>query len=117
VTGVQETLLPPAFAELEPFVAHWAGETTEARRAARCSLEMDGIRAFYDAMVPRAEEALAWLERVPMSDLQAEDRRLLALVLALAQAHVAVELHRAPLAPGTPWPNSIRIKSGLPVLG
>lgn len=117
MTGVQESLLPPQFAELEPFVACWAGDTTEARRAARCSLRMDEIRAFYDAIVPRAEEALVHLESRPMNDLAAQDRRLLALVLAMAQAHIAVELHRAPIAPGTPWPNSIRIKSGLPVLG
>lgn len=117
MSAASECLLPPAFAELEPFVAHWARETTEARRTARCSLEMDDIRAFYDAMVPRAEEALVHLEGRPLDALAGEDRRLLALVLALAQAHVAVEIHKAPRAPGTPWPNSIRIKSGLPVLG
>lgn len=112
-----ENRLPRGFEELEPFVDHWGGETTQARLNARCSLEMDAIREFYDAMVSRAEEALAYLEKLPMDDLPPEARRLLALVLALAQAHVAVEIHGAPRAPNTPWPNSIRITSGLPVLG
>lgn len=117
MTSLPEPLLPPEFAELEPFVPHWACETTEARMAARCSLDMAQIWQFYDAMVPRVEDALAFLERFPLDSLPTEARRLLALVLALAQAHIAVEIHKAPRAPGTPWPNSIRIQSGLPLLG
>lgn len=112
-----EARLPAGFEDLDRFVDHWAGETTQSRLEARSSVEMPVIRSFYDAMVPRAEEALVHLEQFPMNDLPAQERTLLALVLALAQAHIAVEVHGAARAPNTPWPNSIRIKNGLPVLG
>ncbi len=109
--------LPAGFEDLDRFVDHWGGETTQLRLKARSSVEMPEIRAFYDAMVPRAEEALVHLEQYPMHEMPAEARRLMALVLALAQAHVAVEIFGAARAPNTPWPNSIRITTGLPLLG
>lgn len=117
MTEVIDCGLPRGFEDLEGFVDHWAGATTSARLAARCALDMPEIRRFYDAMVPRAEDALAYLEILPMSNLPDDAKRLLALVLALAQAHIAVEIHGAPRAPNTPWPNSIRVTAGLPLLG
>lgn len=110
-------LLPEGFSELEPFVESWGRHTTRERLAARCERSMDEIRQFYDAMTARAEEALACVDRFPLDDLPEDVRNLMALVLGLAQAHVAVEIHGRPRAPGTPWPNSIRIARGLPILG
>lgn len=109
--------LPLAFAELEPFVAIWGHETTQARLNARCSQSMPEIRAFYDRMVERAEEAMAYVDQFPLNQLPEDASRLMSLVLALAQAHVAIEIHGQPRAPGTPWPNTMRIAQGLPVLG
>jgi len=115
--SIVSSSLPVGFDSLERFVPQWAKDTTQERLEVRCSLEMDEIREFYDAMTARAEEALAYLEQFPVDSMPDSGRRLLALVLALAQAHVAVEIHKAARAPNTPWPNSIRIKRGLPLLG
>jgi hypothetical protein len=109
--------LPAGFEELECFVDHWGGHTTQERMSARCSVEMPEIRQFYDAMTERAEDALVHLEQFPMDAMPPDALQLLALVLALAQAHIAVEVHGAARAPNTPWPNSIRLTSGLPLLG
>lgn len=117
MSDLQKQYLPAGFEDLERFVDHWGRDTTQERLTARCSVEMPEIEEFYDAMVPRAEDALQHLEKFPMEELEAPERRLLSLVLALAQAHIAVEIHGQARAPNTPWPNSIRIKSGLPVLG
>ncbi len=109
--------LPQAFAELEPFVDSWGSHTTAGRLAARCERSMDEIRVFYEAMCARAEEAIGYVDGFEMADLPDDARNLMALVLGLAQAHVAIEIHGQPRAPGTPWPNSIRIARGLPFLG
>lgn len=109
--------LPAGFEELECFVDHWGGDTAQKRMDARCSVDMSQIRTFYDAMVERAEDALVYLEQFPIDDMPPDALQLLALVLALAQAHIAVEIHGAARAPNTPWPNSIRFTSGLPLLG
>jgi len=107
-----ENRLPPGFTDLEPYVAFWAGETTTARWRARCTASMDEIRAFYDAALSRGEDALAYLEAFPIDALTPEAARLMRLVLALAQAAMAVEIHGQPRAPGTPWPNSLSIERG-----
>lgn len=109
--------LPDGFGDLEPFLDSWGRHTTRERLAARCERSMDEIRAFYDAMTARAEAALVHIDGFPLGDMPEQERNLLALVLGLAQAHIAVEIHRQPRAPGTPWPNSIEIVRGLALLG
>lgn len=106
-------LLPAGFEDLLPFVAYWAGDTTEQRMNARAGASMETIRAFYDAMTARAEEALQYVERFPLQQLPDDAARLFKLVLALGQAHIAVEIHGRPRAPGTPFPNSLRIARGM----
>ena len=103
-------LLPPGFASLEPFVAYWARETTVDRLAARNEASMEEIRAFYDAMVENAEAAFAHIEAIGIEALPEDAARLARLLLALAQAAMAVEIHRAPRAPGTPWPYDIALE-------
>jgi hypothetical protein len=109
--------LPPGFEALEPFVLHWAIGTTEGRLRARAEASMDEIRAFYDAMVPLADAAMNHVDAYGLADLSPERTCLATLVLSLAQAAVAVEIHGAPRAPGTPYPNSLRVLRGAPPLG
>jgi hypothetical protein len=113
----QDQRLPAGFEELEPFVAFWAGKTSQARMNARCSSSMEDIQRFYNAMTPRTEEALCYIEQFPIDAIPEDANRLLCLVLALAQAHISVEVHGTARAPNTPWPNAIRIVHGLPLLG
>lgn len=105
-------LLPPGFEDLVPFVDYWAGETTQERIHARATASMETIRAFYDAMTERAEAALQYVEQFPLNQMPEDAARLYRLVLALGQAHVAVEIHGQPRAPGTPYPTGIRILRG-----
>ncbi len=101
--------LPEGFEELEPFVAYWAGESTADRMAARCEADMDDIQAFYDAMIARGEDAMRLIGEHPLHDLPADVATLTRLLLALAQASIAVELHGQPRAPDVPYPNSMRM--------
>lgn len=105
-------VLPAGFADLEPFAAYWAQPTVAERIAARCNAPMADIRAFYDAAQPRLEAMLAHLDGADVAALAPADERLMLLALALVQAAVAVEINRAPIRPGTPWPNTIRVVAG-----
>lgn len=106
------SVLPAGFEALAPFVAYWARDTTDARLAARCEASMADIQAFYDTMLPLAEPAIALIDTAPLHDLPPPLATLAKLVLALAQAAVAVEMHGQPCSPGTPWPNSVRVPGG-----
>ncbi len=85
--------LPPAFADLEPFVADWALGTEDQRSARRWACGPDDFQAFYDAMRPRMDEVLAHLDQYALDDMPADARDLFRLGLAFAEMAHHVELY------------------------
>lgn len=94
-------LLPPEFSDLEPLVAEWCLDSEPERYAKRLSSTMDEIQAFYDAMFPRAEAAIQYLEKFPLDDLPEDAFRLLKLLYSLILMSFAVEIWRQPYIPDT----------------
>jgi hypothetical protein len=97
-------LLPPGFAALECFVEDWVLPDAAARMTKRQASRIEDIKAFYDAMLPMGEEALAWLRDFDLGTLPPEGERLLKLMLALAEVAPAVE-----------WYGDPRVYDGFPV--
>lgn len=96
-----EPLLPPAFSDLEPWLADWCLDSEPQRYAKRLSSTMKEIQAFYDAIFPRAEEAIQYLERFPLDDLPEDAHRLLKLLYSLVVMSFAVEIWKQPYIPDT----------------
>ena len=96
-----DTLLPPEFSDLEPFAKAWCLANEPERYAKRLSSTMDEIQAFYDAIFPRAEAAIVYLEKFPLHDLPADAHRLLQLLYSLILVSFAVEIWRQPYIPDT----------------
>ena len=94
-----QSLLPPEFADLEPFAADWCLPTERERFAKRMSTSMDEIQAFYDAFFPRAEEAIAYCDQFPLDELPEDAERLLQLLYSLVMASFPVEAWRQPHVP------------------
>lgn len=90
--------LPAAFAELEPFAA-WAMPTERERYARRVDATMAELQEFYDAAFPRFEEALDYLDGLPLDDLPPDAQQLLRLYLALVTVSFPVEVWRQPRVP------------------
>lgn len=105
-------LLPPGFEDLTPFVAYWVHETNDARRQARSTARMEDIQVFYDAVVARAEEGIAYLEAFELARMPADAERLFKLLLAMNHAAIAVEMHGQPRAHDSTWPSAVRITQG-----
>ena len=95
------TILPPEFADLEPFAKEWCLASEPERYAKRLASTMDEIQAFYDAIFPRAEEAITYLNAFPLDDLPADAHRLLQLLYSLILVSFAVEIWRQPYIPDT----------------
>ena len=91
-------ILPPDFADLEPFAA-WAIPTERARYAKRLASTMDELQAFYDAALPRLEDAMTYLEQFPADDLPDDALRLLRLFCSLTTVSFPVEVWRQPRVP------------------
>jgi hypothetical protein len=93
---MSEPLLPEPFRDLEPFASAW-GLTTEAERSRqRRASTMEEIQMFYDAMLPRMEATLDYLNRFPLDAMPPAAQRLLNLTLSLAEVAPAVELFKQP---------------------
>lgn len=107
-----EPILPAGFEELESFVKQWARDDFQTRWNVRSEAQMSQIRAFYDAMLPRAEEALALVQPLGLDQLSGPEARLYRLVLALAHVAMAVEVHGTPRARYSPYPHTIRVAEG-----
>jgi hypothetical protein len=94
-------LLPKEFSDLEPWVAEWCLDSEPERYAKRKSSTMDEIQAFYDAVFPRAEAAIQYLDKLPIDDLPEDAWRLLKLLYSLILMSYAVEVWKQPTIPDT----------------
>ena len=86
--------LPQAFSEIEPYVADWALATRAERYAARLDRPFDELVAFYDAIAPRAEEAIAYLDGRDINALSDEATRLLHLLYSMILVSYAVNVFK-----------------------
>ena len=91
--------LPPAFEDLLPY-SSWALETERERNDRRLASNFIEIKDFYDAFVPRAEAAIAYLDGIGLDALAGPDRNLFNLLMALAEVTPAVEYYQGPVVAG-----------------
>jgi len=92
-------LLPDEFADLEPFAADWALPSERERFAKRLASSMEQMQAFYDATFPRAQAALAYLDRLELQKLPERAQNLLLLLYSLVMVSFPVEVWKQPHVP------------------
>ena len=86
-----ESTWPEEFRDLERF-ADWCYETEPERSAKRQASSFEELQTLYDAVLPRLEAILAYLDKVPLDEIAERDRPLLQLTWALAEVAPAIEL-------------------------
>src|SRR5271157_4308254 len=96
---MSEVTLPDRFRDLEPIARVWALRTEAERHGRRLASTIEELRAFYDALIPRIDDMLAYLSEFPLESLAPEGDRLLRLTFALAEIGPAVELYGQPEVP------------------
>ncbi|AKS36185.1 hypothetical protein [Mycolicibacterium goodii] len=96
--------LPAEFADLEPF-SDWCLASEPDRYAKRLASTMTEIQAFYDAITPRAEEAIAYCDKFPLDDLPEDVLNLLRLLYSMVTVSFPVECWKQPRVPdsGATW--------------
>ena len=90
-------MLPPEFADLEPFAETWCLATEPERWERRLATSLEDMRAFHEAAFPRAEAAIAHCDRFDLDALPPEVEHLLQLLHSLALVSYAVEVWGQPL--------------------
>jgi len=91
--------LPAGFESVEPLVAAWVLPDSNARAAKRQGSTLVELQSFYDAMLPIARPAVAYLRDHTLEDLPPEGSRLLKLMLSLAEVSTAIEWYGSPTVP------------------
>lgn len=95
------SMLPAEFADLERFADTWCLPTERERYAARLAATMEEMQDLYDAVTPRAEDAMAYIEKLPFDALPDDALHLLHLIYSLIQASFPVEVWHQPKVPDT----------------
>jgi len=96
-----DRLLPEQFSDLEPFAATWCLPTERQRFAQRMASTLDEMQAFYDALMPRAEDAIAYCDGFPLDAMPDDAQRLLQLLYSIIMVSFPVEAWRQPRIPDT----------------
>lgn len=107
-------MLPTAFSDLEPFAEKWSLATEAERWAERLSSTMEELQAFYEAMLPRVPEAMAYCDTFPLQDMPDDAIHLLRLIYSFVNVSFPVELWRQPHVPDTGATSYDRISEPLP---
>jgi hypothetical protein len=93
------TTLPEGFADLEPWASDWALPTRAERYEMRLSKSFDELCEFYDAIAPRAEDAIAHLDALDLAALPEDATRLLHLLYSMILVSYAVNVFHQPRIP------------------
>jgi hypothetical protein len=89
---VEESRLPPEFESLEHFVDKWAVEPLSKRQRARLASSLDELRGFYSEMLPKADEAIVYLNQFNLEKMPSQAKTLMNLMLSLTEIAHSVEL-------------------------
>ena len=85
-------MLPDQFAELERHAGDWCLATEAERYAKRMASSMDEMRAFYDAITPRAEAAMAHCDTFALDAMPEQALNLLYLLYSMIMVSFPVEV-------------------------
>lgn len=92
------TMLPSEFADLEPY-ADWVLPDEAGRYAKRLGSTMTQMQAFYDAITPRAEDAISYCDKFPLDDMPPDVVNLMRLLYSMITVSFPVECWKQPRVP------------------
>jgi hypothetical protein len=92
------TMLPPEFADLERF-SDWCLGSEAERYSKRLASSMREMQAFYDAITPRAEEAISFCDKFSLDELPEDVLNLMHLLYSMIMVSFPVECWKQPRVP------------------
>lgn len=90
--------LPPGYEDLA-WLADWALPTERERHRKRLSTPLAELQRVYDALLPRIEPMIAYLDQFPVNDLPPAEANLMLLALVFVEVSPSVELLHSPTVP------------------
>ncbi|OBF43299.1 hypothetical protein A5719_09410 [Mycolicibacterium peregrinum] len=90
--------LPTEFADLEQF-SDWCLSSEPQRYSKRLASTMTEMQAFYDAITPRAEEAISFCDKFSLDALPEDVLNLMHLLYSMITVSFPVECWKQPRVP------------------
>lgn len=97
-TSTTQFALPKGYEDLA-WLADWALPTEKQRHGKRVRTPLDELQRVYDALLPRIEPAIAYLDQFPIHDLPPAEANLMLLTLVFVEVSPSVELLHSPTVP------------------
>lgn len=104
-TAANATQSRPEISGLENHLTAWGLPTTEKRLSKRLSSNMEEVRSFYDAMLPRLPEFIEYLNQFPLEAIPKEAHQIAWATLAMCEVDNAINK----------W-NDITLDTGIDIL-
>lgn len=92
------TKLPAEFADLEQF-SDWCLPSEPQRYGKRLDSTMTEMQAFYDAITPRAEEAISYCDKFSLDGMPEDVLNLMHLLYSMVTVSFPVECWKQPRVP------------------
>ena len=101
--------LPADFADLQPHIG-WDLATEPERYAKRLASTMPEMQEFYDAAMPRLEDAITYLDKFDLNDLPEDARTLMHLMQSLVMVSFPIEAWKQARVPdsGAAWIDCVK---------
>lgn len=84
--------LPTEFQDLECFSEKWALATEVERNKQRRGSTMEELNEYYEAILPRMDAIITYLNEYPFEQMPEDAKRLLYMGLSLMEISPAIEL-------------------------
>lgn len=92
MSTIPDRPLPPAFADLQHFVADWALPHEQARYHRLHTAGFEALRTFYAAMLPRMPAIMEHLDRHTVGELPEPERTLFELAMTFSETAHPLDL-------------------------
>ena len=93
---MSQIVLPEPFSDLQPFVKEWALPARAQRFNKRWNSDMEQIGAFYNAMLPRLDDIVAYLNTFKLSEIPENSLPLMHMSQTLIEISRCIEVWDAP---------------------
>lgn len=101
----------PNLKELKPFIGEWGLPTLSRRIEKRLNSSIEELKAFHDAIVPRLEEIIDYLNQFPLDAIPEEDKPLSYATLAALEVENPVNKWNSATLEDAVDPRRFRIKT------
>lgn len=101
----------PDFSDLSRFIDNWGLDSAHDRLKKRSTVDLTELNAFYDAVTPRLEEIIEFLNQFPVNEIPEQFKPIAYMALAICEVDDPINVWKSSNLEYISEPSSWRVKS------